>query len=153
MRSAQGHNQAARISDVPLRTSDRTRRRDQTRVSPKTAPSWVNRAGERDDGRRTAAHTAPTADAGPDRTVKAGSTVTLSGTGTDADGDPLRYRWTQTGGSPTVSLTNADTATTTFKAPALPKGTASLVLTFLLTVTDDEGAAGTDSVVVKVARR
>ena len=96
---------------------------------------------------------APVADAGVDRTVKAGSTVTLSGTGSDANGDLLGYKWTQTGGSPTVSLANANTATTTFKAPALPKGTSSLVLTFQLTVTDDEGASATDAVVVKVTKR
>jgi hypothetical protein len=36
-------------------------------------------------------------------------------------------------------------------SPTRGRGT-SLVLAFLLTVTDDEGAAGTDSVVVKVAK-
>jgi hypothetical protein len=40
-------------------------------------------------------NTPPLADAGPNRQVTAGSTVTLDGSGSaDADGDPLTYLWT-----------------------------------------------------------
>jgi hypothetical protein len=100
-----------------------------------------------------APNTAPVANAGADRTARAGTSVTLIGTGTDADKDPLTYRWAQTGGTPTVDLATAGTAQASFTAPALPSGSKSLTLTFTLTVTDDSGATGTDSVVVKVIKR
>ena len=98
-------------------------------------------------------NTAPVANAGPDRTARVGSTVTLTGTGTDANGDPLTYQWTQTGGSPTVALANGSTAQTTFKAPSVPSGKSSVSLTFTLTVTDSHGATGIDAVVVKVVKK
>ena len=96
---------------------------------------------------------APVANAGPDRTARVGSTVTLTGTGTDANGDPLTYQWTQTGGSPTVALANGSTAQATFKAPSVPSGKSSVSLTFTLTVTDSHGATGIDAVVVKVVKK
>ena len=46
-----------------------------------------------------------------------GVTVTLNGSGTDADGDVLTYSWTQVGVTLTVALTNADTSRATFTAP------------------------------------
>jgi uncharacterized protein with LGFP repeats len=95
----------------------------------------------------------PVADAGADRTATVGSVVTLTGTGADADGDSLTYRWTQTGGSPTVALTGAGTATMSFTAPAVPAGRKSISLTFTFTVADGARAAGSDSVVVKVVRK
>ena len=68
----------------------------------------------------------PVANAGADKSARAGSKVTLTGTGTDPDGDTLAYRWTQTGGSPTVELTGAgNTSQTTFTAPSVPTGSRS----------------------------
>ena len=98
-------------------------------------------------------NTAPVANAGPDKTARVGSTVTLTGTGTDANDDWLTYQWTQTGGSPTVTLANGSAPQTTFTAPTVPSGKSRLSLTFTLTVTDTFGAIGIDTVVVKVVKK
>ena len=64
-------------------------------------------------------------------TAAAGSTVQLDGSGSsDAEGLPLTYNWTQTGG-PSVTLAGAATSKPTFTAPAGPAS-----LTFSLTVSD-----------------
>jgi VCBS repeat-containing protein len=56
----------------------------------------------------------PVAAAGPDQTVRVGDTVALDGSGSsDADGDALTYRWTQTGG-PAVVLSDAAVVNPTF---------------------------------------
>ena len=88
---------------------------------------------------------APSADAGPDQfVVQPGATLTLSGSGTDADdGDTLSYAWTQTGG-PRVTLTGADAAMASFTAPATV--TATTTFTFTLRVTDAAGLYDEDSV-------
>jgi len=74
---------------------------------------------------------APTAIAGPAQTVLAGSTVTLAGSGTDPDLDPLTYLWsfTKPDGSG-ASLTNTHVATPTFVADIAG------VYTAVLTVSD-----------------
>ena len=93
---------------------------------------------------------APTADAGSDQAdVAEGSTVTLSGRGTDPDsGDTLSYAWAQTGGD-TVSLSATSTATATFMAPTGLSADTSL--TFTLRVMDDEGLYHEDHVSISVA--
>ena len=93
----------------------------------------------------------PRADAGPNQTVVEGFTVALDGTASkDADpGDTvLTFAWTQTGGTPTVTLTGAGTARPTFMAPAVAAG--GQVLIFELTVTDAGGLQGTDTVDVRI---
>ena len=89
---------------------------------------------------------APTADAGSDQaSVAAGATVTLSGSATDPDaGDTLTYAWTQVSG-PTVELSSAASAQTTFAAPA-----AGGALTFRLRATDAGGLDGEDEASVAV---
>lgn len=91
-----------------------------------------------------ASNAPPTADAGADKVVLPGSSVTLSGSGTDDSGAIADYAWTQTAGS-AVTLSSATVATPSFTAPA-----SSGTLTFQLTVTDFNDATGTDTVNVIV---
>ncbi|EGJ51785.1 PKD domain containing protein [Desulfocurvibacter africanus subsp. africanus str. Walvis Bay] len=91
----------------------------------------------------------PVANAGPDQNAAAGVTVTLNGSAsTDLNGDSLIYSWTQTGGTPTVTLTGANTAQPYFTAPSVMLNT---VLVFSLTVTDPGGLSSTDTVAITVA--
>ncbi|EAU68511.1 putative metalloprotease [Stigmatella aurantiaca DW4/3-1] len=89
---------------------------------------------------------APASVAGEDQTVLEGTQVTLSGSGTDPDGDPVTYAWRQTAG-PEVALVGTDSAQTGFTAPEVSQTT---VLAFALTVTDDQGASGEDEVSITV---
>ena len=81
------------------------------------------------------ANVAPVVDAGADRTVAENTLVTLSVVATDANGDVLTFQWTQTGGSPVVSLADADTATADFMAPDVAAN-APAILTFRVVVSD-----------------
>ncbi len=98
---------------------------------------------------QTAPNAAPVADAGSDQSVGEGSAVTLAGSGSfDPDGTVAVHLWTQILGEEVVlsSNTAADPA---FTAPAVGPGGA--VLVFQLTVIDDKGASGADTVTVTVA--
>ena len=85
----------------------------------------------------------PLANAGSDQTVARRSQVTLYGSGSDREYDPLTYRWTQLAG-PTVALTGDATSMLRFDAPA-----DACDLTFQLAVSDPL-AATLDEVVVHV---
>ncbi len=102
-------------------------------VNPEPPPAPVNHA--------------PTANAGADQQANATASVSLSGSATDPDGDTLTYRWAQTGGSPTATLTGATTATPSFTTPAV---NADTTLSFTLTVSDGHGGTATDTVDVLV---
>ncbi len=99
---------------------------------------------------------APTAKAGDDQEdVPTGTTVTLSGTSEDLDGDDATwgtpshdFAWVQTEGPiPDGGLNDADKATATFKAPSVTETTD---LVFELTVTDGGSLSHTDAVTVTV---
>ena len=89
---------------------------------------------------------APTANAGADQSADEGATVNLVATGADSDGTIVSYSWQQESGT-TVTITNADMANASFVAPMVA---ASEDLIFQVTVTDDNGATGSDTVAVTV---
>ncbi|MDX2252268.1 MAG: PKD domain-containing protein [Nitrospira sp.] len=79
----------------------------------------------------------PTADAGTDKTVKAGSKVKLSGLKSrDPEGEALYYSWSQIRGSK-VSLLDANNAEASFLAPTVSE---PRTYRFKLRVTDKKGA-------------
>ncbi len=93
-------------------------------------------------------NTAPAASAGTDQSVDEQSTVTLDGSGSsDADGNALTYRWTQTGGA-NVSLSGSSSVQATFESPDVGIGS-SVDLTFELRVSDGQ-AINADTIVVTV---
>jgi subtilisin family serine protease len=88
----------------------------------------------------------PTANAGADQTVSAGTTVTLNGSlSTDPDDGIASYQWAQTSGNP-VTLSNPAAANPTFVAP----NATGAVLTFLLTVADYAGQTSSASCMITV---
>jgi hypothetical protein len=89
----------------------------------------------------------PVANAGSDQTVAARATVTLNGSGSDPEGQTLRYLWRQTSGT-AVQLSNSTVARPTFTAPAVTSG--STTLAFSLTVTDPQNASASDTCQVVV---
>jgi hypothetical protein len=86
------------------------------------------------------ANQVPTASAGADQTLVAGAncqaTVTLNGSGSDADGDALTFVWTSEFGS--------------FTGPTLMRSLPGGTHLFTLTVTDGNGGSASDSIVVTV---
>jgi hypothetical protein len=89
----------------------------------------------------------PTADAGADQTVQKGDEVTLSGDGTDPDGDPLTFHWSQIDG-PVVDLDDPDSQSPTIDTSQMSRSSGTL--RYQLTVTDGFGGLARDTVVIKV---
>jgi len=93
------------------------------------------------------ANQAPTANAPQNFNAVEMTAVSLQGSGTDSDGSISSYAWSQTAGTPSVTLENASMATANFTAPDVDSDTE---LTFTLTVTDNDGDTGSDTVVVTI---
>ncbi len=92
-----------------------------------------------------AANQAPTAVAGTDQSITLPTnTVTLTGSGTDADGSIASYAWTKIAGPTQFTIVSASQAQTAINN--LVQGTYQ----FVLTVTDNSGASATDTVAVTV---
>src|SRR5258706_129366 len=91
-----------------------------------------------------AANVAPVANAGGNKSITLPvNSVVLNGSGTDSDGTIAGYSWTKVSGG-AATLTNANTASLT--ASGLVAGT----YIFRLTVTDNQGAVGSDDATVTV---
>jgi len=94
------------------------------------------------------ANRAPTAAAPADFNAVESTLVTLNGNGSsDSDGSISSYAWTQTTGTPAVTLTNPDSVSASFTAPNVDTNTQ---LTFQLTVTDNDGATSSDTIIVTI---
>jgi hypothetical protein len=91
----------------------------------------------------------PNSVAGAAQTVRSGDPVVLNGSqSNDPDGDTLSYAWTQTLGT-TVTLSNANSASTSFTAPQVSSDT---LLRFSLSVTDAGGLSDNATVAVTVSK-
>ncbi|MGS2720378.1 PKD domain-containing protein [Paraglaciecola aestuariivivens] len=88
----------------------------------------------------------PTVSAGADFSVTEGESFTLVATGSDPDGSITSVQWTQTAGT-SVDLGDANTANLNLVAPMV---NSDEVLSFTVTVVDNDGAAATDTVKVTV---
>ena len=92
-----------------------------------------------------APNVAPTADAGDDITLLSMTNTTLDGSGSDVDGEIISYLWAQVGTMPSIA-TISDIQISNPQISNLVLGT----YTFVLTVTDNDGATDTDTVLVIV---
>jgi hypothetical protein len=90
----------------------------------------------------------PKANAGPDKTISLPvNYTTLYGSGTDSDGTIASYSWKKVSGPSSFTIVSPASATTNIKN--LVRGT----YTFMLTVTDNNGARDSDYVNVVVKRK
>ena len=88
----------------------------------------------------------PIADAGPSKVVTPpDDTETLSGTGTDSDGQVVAYLWSQISGPNASLIVNPGSATT--EVEDLEEG----LYVFQLMVTDEKGATGVDTTTITVS--
>lgn len=96
-------------------------------------------------GTASTINTPPIANAGSDKTITLpSSSVTLSGSGTDANGSIAKYSWTKVSGPSSYTFSS-----TTVASPTVSSLVAGTYI-FRLTVTDNAGATGYDNVNVTV---
>jgi hypothetical protein len=92
----------------------------------------------------TVSNQSPVANAGADQSITLpANSVTLTGSGTDADGSIASYAWTKLSGG-AATITSPSSASTTITG--LVQGS----YTFRLTVTDNGGATASDDVLITV---
>ena len=92
------------------------------------------------------ANNPPTVDAGQDRAVNEGDTLTLNGTASDADGDALTYLWSHDSDLEII-LDNPSSVSVSFTVPQV---TSNATITFTMTVTDKHNSTGSDAVVISI---
>ena len=100
----------------------------------------------------------PTVDAGADRRIHEGDTVTLIASASD-DGDIVRYTWEQTSGRALnyaawegLPLADGDSPSLSLDIPWLREGEEGQV-ELTVTVTDDEGNTASDTVALTIEQR
>jgi hypothetical protein len=99
-----------------------------------------------DNGDDDVLNFAPVADAGPNQSITLpASTATLTGTGTDSDGEIRAYLWSQVSGPSASVINNPGNATTSVKF--YDAGT----YIFQLMVTDNSGATSVDTTRIVVS--
>ncbi len=90
-------------------------------------------------------NTPPTANAGSDVSITLpNNSFNLTGSGSDVDGGIASYAWTKVSGPTGGAISSPSSATTSIT------GMVEGVYTYRLTVTDDDGATGTDDVQITV---
>ena len=89
-------------------------------------------------------NTAPTITLSENSEVNTGATVRVSATVTDNENDPLTYLWQQTAGTG-INLTNADTLTASFVAPATAGN-----ITLSFTATDFKGLSTSETITLTI---
>jgi hypothetical protein len=88
---------------------------------------------------------APAANAGADKSITLpANSLTLNGSGTDADGTISSFGWTKIAGPSGGTIVNAGAATTAITS--LAKG----IYKYMLTVKDNNGLSGTDTIQITV---
>lgn len=96
----------------------------------------------------SAGNVSPTANAGTDVDYVFGTTTgNLTGSGSDSDGTITGYAWTQISGPNTAGITSASSQNSALT------GLIGGVYVFRLTVTDNNGATGTDDVRIRVVSK
>lgn len=98
----------------------------------------------------------PSADAGPDQSVKEGDIVVLNGTGSsDPNGKIVSYAWgieDSDDDAPTILLNGQNTSIATFTAPMIAGNVSSNSYLFEMTVMDNDSLFGSNTNKVVVSR-
>ena len=102
--------------------------------------------GGNSGGTGSTANVAPTISLSASENVDSGESFSITASASDSDGSISSYQWTQTSGQ-SVTISNATSNTLSFTAPSV---TSNTVLTFELTVTDNDNATATASIQVTV---